>query len=92
MNIIVPVTIMSSLGVGSGLILRFWFSNKWLISILAGILTVFLWGLGMHVLFSLTESDATGATHYQGMLYVFLIGFFASLAASCFVRKKDLVV
>ncbi len=89
MNTVVPITIVLSLGVFSGMVLRFWFSNKLVISMLGGIFTTFLWGLGMYVLFSLTESDEPGKTHYQGIVYVFLIGFAASFVTCCIAGKKE---
>ena len=40
------------------------------------------------VLFSLTESDEPGKIHYQGIVYVFLIGFAASFVTCWFCGKK----
>ncbi len=92
MNVIVPVAIVLSLGACSGLILRRWFSNRWLTSFLAGIVAIFLWGIGMEILFKFTIPDEDmGATHYKPILYAFLTAFIASLLVLNFIGKKDKV-
>ena len=90
MNTVVPITIILSLGAGSGLILRRWLSNIWITSIVAGIVATFLWGIGMEVLFELTIPDKDmGETHYAGILIVFLVAFVASLVALTYVKIKN---
>ena len=89
MNTIAPVAIVLSLGVGLGLIPRRWLSNIWIPSIVAGIATIFLWGIGMEVLFKLTSPDEDmGATHYEGILTVFLTASIASLVALKLLSMK----
>jgi hypothetical protein len=58
MHTVVPVTIVVSLGAGSGWFLRRWLSNLWIASLVAGALATLLWGLGMEVLFRPTAPDA----------------------------------
>ncbi len=90
MNTIVPLTIILSLGAGSGLILRRWLSNILITSIVAGVVATFLWGIGMEVLFQLTIPDKDmGETHYQGILVVFLVTSVASLVALTYVKIKS---
>jgi len=86
MNTIVPITIILSLGAGSGLILRRWFSNVLITSILAGIVGTFLWGIGMEVLFRMADFEeergsAQSRQVLKGILIVFLVAFIASLVA-----------
>jgi hypothetical protein len=90
MNTIVPLTIILSLGAGSGLILMRWLSNIWITSIMAGIVATFLWGIGMEVLFQLTIPDKDmGETHYEGILIVFLVTSVASLVSLIYVKIKN---
>jgi len=90
MNTIVPVTIVLSLGAGSGLILRHWLSNRWIASIVAGLAATILWGIGMEVLFQLTiPGKDMGKTHYEGILIVFLVAFIASLVALTLISIKS---
>ena len=82
MNTIVPVTIVLSLGAGSGLILRHWLASRWTTSLLAGIAATALWGIGVEVLLALTAPhERGGKTHYEGILIVFLTAFIASRVA-----------
>lgn len=88
MNTVVPVAMVMSLGAGSGWLLRRWLSNSWIVSIGAGIVATVLWGLAVEVLFRLTCPDKDmGATHYEGILIVFLVAAVAS-----FVTRKLICV
>ena len=90
MNVIVPVAIVCSLGICSGLILRLWLSNIFLTAFLAGIAATILWGIGMEILFALTipEKDM-GATHYKPIFYTFLTAMVALFVILNLIGKKD---
>ena len=94
MNTIVPITIILSLGAGSGLILRRGLSNVLIASIVAGIVGTFLWGIGMEVLFRMADfEEERGAAHFEeilkGILIVFLVAFIASLVALTYQNIKS---
>jgi hypothetical protein len=75
-----------------GWLLRRWLSNIRIVSIGAGIVATVLWGLGTEALFHLTcpERDM-GATHYEGILIVFLVASIASFATLSLtnIKHKD---
>ena len=90
MNVIVPVAIVCTLGICSGLILRLWLSNIFLTAFLAGIAATILWGIGMEILFALTiPGKDMGATHYKPILYTFLTASISSFVVLNLVGKKE---
>jgi hypothetical protein len=82
MNTILPVIVVLSLGVGSGLILRRWLKNIWITSIAAGISGTIMWGVIMEILFHMVDFEKErGGVIWQAIFMVALVASIASFVA-----------